>query len=377
MSKYLNTKQKKSKQKKKRSFGWFLFGMFLYAAIFLGAAYFGLRYLWNYMEAYEASRPANTVAAYMKDLTTDYVCDQCLEGVTASIDTNIQSPEECREFLMAELESGINYAKKSAECTDTRQVYVLRAGTTVVGQFSIVANAPDEYGFTTWSLEKESFDMTYVLKDETISITVPDSCIVSVNGVVLDESYITVDNIHYEQIEDYYGDYELPCKVTYEAGPFLGEFQFHVTNENGEEVTFDENTDYSPYYLNCTEDETKALNDFTNAFVKRYVAFTGSNKNTRYDTYYALMKYVVSDSDIASRLKDAIEGLQFGQSKGDEVVSITTNLQMALENDRYLCDVTYEVDTTGREGVVRTTTSVRLYVVKTDSGLKLEAMSIY
>ena len=51
--------------------------------------------------------------------------------------------------------------------------------------------------------------------------------------------------------------------------------------------------------------------------------------------------------------------------------------QFRIEEGRSICDITYEVDTTGKEGVVRTTTNAKLFIVETDDGLKLESMSIY
>ena len=149
-----------------------------------------------------------------------------------------------------------------------------------------------------------------------------------------------------------------------------------ITNQDGTVVTFDENTDWSAYYLNCTEEEMKKVDDFAALFLERYVDFAGSNKTTRHNTYNALIKHVLEGSDLAKRLKDAIAGLQFGQSKGDEIVSIVTHLYIRLDQ-KYLVDLTYEVDTTGKEGVVRTTTNARLLIAETDKGLKVESIIIY
>ena len=80
---------------------------------------------------------------------------------------------------------------------------------------------------------------------------------------------------------------------------------------------------------------------------------------------------------IKSRLYNAIEGLEFGQSQGDKVVSLVANHQVRLEEGRYLCDITYEVDTTGKKGVVRTTTNAKLIVVQSTDGLRVESMNIY
>lgn len=363
---------KKKHKKKRRSF--FGLAMFLYAVIFLTAAGFGLKFLWDYMAAYEVSRPDNAVEAYMEQLTPEYIVDRCQDMVDG-IDHNLQSEAQCRDILLAELSGGVRHAKKIKDCTETRQVYVLKAGSQVVGEFAIEANAPDRYGFTTWSLKEESFDMSYMVGQKQ-TVTVPGVCTVTVNGVALDESYIIQDKIPYEAIAAYYENYDLPCKVTYEAGPLLGEFSMVVTDPDGSEPVFDENTDWSKYYYNCTEQETEDLDAFVKTFLECYVDFTGSNKNTRHTTYNKLIKHIVEGSDLAVRLKDAIAGLQFGQSKGDEIVSIDTHLRIRLD-DKFLVDMTYEVDTTGKQGVVRTTTNARLLIVESDKGLKVESIIIY
>ena len=367
-------KKHKKHKKKKKSGAWFIVGMFLYAILILGAAYFGLKFLWGYLEAYEASRPANAVTAYMNQLTKEYIVDKC-ENVFENVDHNLQSEEACRQLLLDEFDSGLRHLKKSKECTDTRMVYVVKAGSTVVGQFVIEANEPDQFGFTTWDLAEESFDMSYIT-GTTKTITVPDCCTVTVNGVKLDESYIKEDKIPYEEIKEYYKDYDLPCKVTYQVGPLLGDFEMVVTDEDGTVLTIDDTFDWEPYYYNVTEEEIEQIDDFTELFLEKYIDFTGSNKNTRHKTYNALIDHVVADSDLAKRLKDAIAGLQFGQSKGDEIVSIDTHLRIRL-GDKYLVDMTYEVDTTGREGVVRTATNARLLLVKTSDGFMTESIILY
>ena len=49
----------------------------LYAIVFLGAAAFGLRWFWDYIDAYEQSRPHIALDAYMEELTAEYVADRC------------------------------------------------------------------------------------------------------------------------------------------------------------------------------------------------------------------------------------------------------------------------------------------------------------
>ena len=362
---------------KKARWGLFFFFMFVYTALFLTGAVYGLKYLWNFLGSYEASRPKIAISAYMDNLTQEHICDMAMT-VTQQIDSNFQTEEECRQIIMDSMSEGISYAKKSSECTDTRQVYVLRTGTTVIGEFAIEAGVADEFGFTPWMPVSESFDFSFLLWNDTVSVTVPADHIVYVNGIELGSEYIVEENIPYEEVADYYDDYDLPTKVTYEAGNFLGgPLEMTVADAQGNPVVFDENTDWSQYYLNCSEAESTKLNDFVADYVERYVDFTGSNKNTRYGYFNKLIELIVPNSDLATRLQAAIDGLQFGQSQGDEVVSIVTHLQLRIAEGRYMCDVTYEVDTTGKEGVVRTTTNAKLIIVETESGMKLESMNIY
>lgn len=364
------------KQNRKRSFCRFLWGMLIYAVVFLILACIGLKVFWNYLAAYENSRPKIAINAYMENLTEEHICSLLKDSI-AGIDHNIQTEEACRAYILEAIDD-INYAKKAKECTDTRQVFVLRTGTTVIGEFSITAQKADKYGFTPWELESESFDIAVTnLLGAEYRVTVPYDHTVTVNGYELDSSYVTEEKVVYEEIEEYYEDYDLPYRVSYAVAPIMGEMEVVITDPEGSEVTFSENTDWTQYFHNCTEEEAKSLDEFTKSYVSRYVAFTGSRKNTRETNYWRLIRYVVPDSEFATRLADALEGLQFGQSQRDKVVSLVTNHQVRLEDGRYLCDITYEVDTTGRKGVVRTTTSAKLIVVQTDNGLKVESMNIY
>lgn len=365
------------KPAKKRSFGWFLLGMLIYAVVFLGATAYGLKYFWNFIAAYEDSRPKYAVEAYMDQLTEDYIFDHAV-NTADEVDHNIQPLEQCLTYIRNNVPGEISYAKKSNESTQDRQVFVIRKGTTVVGQFSIVTGEADDFGFKRWKFQQDSFDLSFIRPgEEQTSVTVPSEVTVVVNGVELDDSYITQRDIHYPEIEDYYGDYPMPTKVTYTFGPFLGDVEVKAVEADGSELDLNSEIDYRRFYLNTTPEEIAALDELTEQFVQRYVTFTGSANRARQENYNNLMAYVVPGSDLASRMQEAIEGLYFAQSKGDKVASITPNLMLRIDDGKYLCDITYEVDTTGFNGVVRTTTDAKLTVVQTANGLKVESMRIY
>ena len=363
-------------KKTKRFKHGFLLGMVIYAVLFLVLAFVGLRYFWDFIAAFEESRPLNTINAYMDQLTVDHICDSQTEILKLAED-DLVSEDTCRQLMREALKDEITYAKKSSESTDTKTVYVLRSGSRIIGSVTMTATEFDEYNFARWKISEETFDLSFVLSEKSYSVTVPEEFQVYVNDVLLDESYIIESGLKYTAVERLYKDYDLPTMVTYKATVPLGECVGTVKDAGGNEIVIDENTDYNVFLENCTDAEKAELKTFSDAFVDSYVLFTGNSNDKANANYHALMEYVVSGSDLASRMKMALDGLSYAQSKGDEVVSLTINRAISLGDGRYICDVTYEVDTTGRNGVVRTTTNVQIIVVRTEDGMKAEALNIY
>lgn len=360
----------KKKGKKRSFFGW---GMLIYAVVFLGLSAFGLKELWTFMEAYEASRPMNVLNAYMETVTDEYVCDRS-QDLIDQVDHNIQSEEECRTYIKDALSGGISYARKSSECTETRQVYVLRSGGKVIGQFAMEVKSEDSYGFTMWELTEDSFDLSFLMGNK-VSVTAADTSDVSVNGFVLDSSYRTGETVQYEALEDFYEDYALPTIVTYEAGPFLGEFEMVVTDPDGAPVT--QTPDPAVLEDNCSEEEILELKEYIDEFLKVYVDYMGSSNDQADFNYSVLIKYIVEDSEFAERMYGALYGQRATQSRGDTITQINNNFYYKIDEGYYLCDVTYLVDTIGKQGSVITTNQVRILIVEDEEKLLVQSVRNY
>lgn len=353
----------------------FALGMVIYALVFLALTAVGLKVLWNYIDAYEQSRPMNTVKAYVNSVTTQDMWDGS-EGLLDTLDENVRSREDSRELIAQSASGALSYAKKSSESTDERQVYVLRSGRQVIGQFAITAGEPDKYGFRIWSVSDSSFDFGYLM-GAPVSVTVPSDFPVSVNGNVLDSSYITESGLIYSALEEFYDDYQLPTLVTYTVDSFLGEITLEVADREGNPVAISEETDYNAFLPGCSQDALEALDPFVEGFLGRYVTFTSSANSSASGNYARLLKYLVRGSDLANRLYSAIDGLQFAQSNGDILQNIQVNRYADLGDGRYLCDVTYQVQTWGKKGAVETLNNLKLIIVETTDGLKVESMTRY
>ena len=366
---------------KKKGVGFAVF-MVVYALLALVGIGFGLKWFWGFIAAYEASRPHIPVEAYMETVTPEKVVAGS-QALIDQTDENLQNPEEVRQYLLDSISEPITYARKASSCTETSQTYVLRSGSQVIGSFTIVSGCPDKYGFTPWTLEGEEFDLSYLMGTEKITVTIPDGLgiQVKVNGVVLDESYIVnTESTEFEVLEDFYGKYDLPVFTlhTYEAGPFLGDaVSLEVLDSEGNPFVYDESFDPNVLIELADETVTAELDAFVEEFLDAYVLFAGCANDSRYANYSNVIRYVVPESNLAKRMKEALDGLQYAQSRGDVVDTITVHHMVQLAADTFLCDVTYLVNTTGNEGVVQTTTNVKMVIVRSAGKLLVESIIGY
>lgn len=365
----------------KRKGNGFAIFMAVYAVLSLTGIFFGLKWFWGFMEAYEASRPHIAIDAYMDKLSRDRIVENC-DVILEKADLNIQSEEECMTYLREAVQGEISYARKASACTETEQTYILRCSDQVVGSFTIEAGEPDEYGFTPWHFKEESFDLSYLMGTETVTTTVPAGYSVYVNGVKLDESYITEQETReFAVLKEFYGgSYELPQweLLTYEAGPFLNaQYEIEVYDVTGKPFTMDDSFDENTLIALTDAEKLEELDEFLEEFIDIYVIFAGCANDARYTNYNRVIKYVVPQSSLARRMQEALDGMQFAQSRGDEVADIQVHHYIQLPDGKYMCDVTYKVNTTGNEGVVQTTTNVKMIIVESGNKLLVESMIGY
>lgn len=344
----------------------------LYAIVFLVAAGYGLRWFWNYIDAYEQSRPHIALDAYMENLTAEYITDRCGELI-ATIDHNVQTEEQCRRVILDALQGNFTCAKKTSESDEDHHVYVIRCGAQIIGTMEMERRGESTEGFIPWQVTKDSFDLSYLLSP-SLSITVPDGFTVSALGNPLSREYITEQGIRYSLVEEFYDKYALPCMVTYTAGPFLGEGMLTVTDPAGNPVSITENTDMNAFLNNCTAEEISALDTIIRNYLQCYMDFTSCTGNDTTGNYNRLIKHMVPGGDLAKRMRNAIDGLYWVSDRGAKLASITTGHYINIGEGRYFCDVTYVVDTKTFSGNVQTTASVKLIFLQTENGLKAESM---
>lgn len=368
MSKKVLTKKQKTAR--------FWLGLAIFAEVFLIATVFGLAEFWKFIEAYEASRPKNAIEAYMDRATPEYLA--ALDPATvAQADHNLQSEEACLAIIEDSI-GQVSYAKNMKLTTDTEMVYMILSSGKNIGKVTMTVVDTDAYGFTYWDVTKEEFDYSDLVGG-TVSVTVPSEFTVFADGVKLDESYVTEEGIQYESAKEYYEQYDLPTMCTYTAGPILGTPVLTVEDAEGNPVTIDENTDLEQYLKNCSQEELDAVKEFTDDFVEAYMNFTsvtggqGSMRRNLND----LKSHMVPDSKLAQRMEEAVVGLVWVTDRRADVNRVDIHRTLRLEEGRYVCDLTYVVDTRDFSGKKQSSTSVTLIIVETDDGLKAESMTTH
>lgn len=366
-----------AKYLKKKGFKRFFLGLGIYSVVFVVLAALGLTVFWNFIDAYELSRPKNAIAPYVQQLTREQMAAGD-EQLIAQIDHNIQSEEACKEFIVNSLPGDITYAQNVTESTDTQLVYMLLSKGKAIGKVTLGMEDTAKFGFAPWKVTGSSFDFSHLLGSNA-SITVPQDFTVYANGVALDSSYITEDKIPYEDLKSYYADYQPPYMVTYTVSPILGDIQLTVKDRNGSEITVDENTDPNTFMDNCTEEQCKAAADLLDPFLYSYVAYTssaGGNWNAG-NNYYALVKYLAPEGDMASRMYQALDGLSWGRDTGSVIKDIQINHTVNLGGGHILCDVTYTVEAVVYRDNPITVNNVKVMLVETENGLLVESLMVY
>lgn len=352
-------------------------GMAVYAVIFLVLLAVGLNWFWDYMDAYERSRPLTAMNAFMATLDQSKIPDQAVD-IYEKVDHELQTWEECRAYVAETLKGEITYARNVKKCTEEKSVYTLLCGKQAIGEVTLAALAADQYGFTPWEVTGIAYDFSYVLKDlRTFTATIPEDYTVFINGRPLNAGHIIEKDIPFDLLKDYYDSYDLPTMTTYRSGPVLGTVTMSYENERGEAINQLESIDQEAYLNSCTAQEIAELDDIVNKFVKSYVDFSSRNGGDSYDNYDAMEKYMVPDGELAKRMYEAIAGLSWVSDRGAKINSLTINHRIPLSDGRYLCDVTYVVDTKNYSGEIQTVSNVKLVIRDMDTGMKVEAMQAY
>ena len=291
----------KGEKRRKRGKVAYVTFLIILAAGLLVLVFMALGIVTRFANAYEAAVPDYAVDEYMDDLNQNG-WNSSMNAAASAMANDFQSAEECVQAVKETL--GQEFTKvKGASQDENVTNYTVVNNNRSIGSFSITRDTSadveftglESYGFDLhpWELSGDSYNFDYLYK--SVEETVPATYTVKINGIDVDENYITESDIHYDVLDIYYEDYpDLPTKVTYKVDNLVGDVDVQVYDDNGEPYTIDGTQDDSQYMTPCSQEELAEFQDFANQFVEAYQYFFGT-KNIDY-TYPNLLQYVKQGS---------------------------------------------------------------------------------
>lgn len=362
------------KRTKKNSRGRFILSLLTYVLIFLAVVGIGLRFLWSFLNEYELSRPEHTMDSFLASLSGEHLRDIAEENYAAA-DSNIQSSEACYEYVRSLFSGELKYKRDRSLGDSDNMAYAIFNGDELLGKVVITRQPRGDFGLTRWEVTQESFDFSSHLS--SFEISVPDTYTVFCNGVELGEKYVTA-TADFELLSDYMHRLEgAPRLVTYSTGDCFGEQELYAVSPDGVRLTLEDITDEYVFTDNLTAAEMAEMKPFVDEYVERYVCYaSGANEAYRYNLQM-LQEYLVLGSDFERRLDSSVISMIHSHSKEDVVLRKEINHCMNVNDDYYVCDVSYDVRTLGNEGYYQSTSNIRLLIAKTETGLLVDAMTGY
>ncbi len=157
-------------------------------------------------------------------------------------------------------------------------------------------------------LSAESSDengAVFALEEGTLSfrICAPEGAVISVNGVVLDESYKTGEKVTANFMSGLEGYGAAPELEAWEVTGLHLEPEYSVTDTSGSDLGAAYIQDGTPLFLPASDSELEAAqSEYSENFFKLYAAFE-SNANDKIDTnYYNMVSYLYGTLPLTSRL---------------------------------------------------------------------------
>ena len=286
--------KKDGKGKKKKKFH-------IYVAVlivWLTAVTWVIGYYYNkfndFQIAYEASYQASLPDLVIEDVFThfeqrdiEYIWANMSEHPTVS---QYEDEQTIKDYMLDMIEGKQLTYVESGEYTAEKPSYTVEADGYVIGSITLRKDPTQqrEYGFPTYVLADISFPS---LPLEGATITIPENFTVSINGIQLDDTYVTeeipADEDLFQYVEPYGGT--IPGFKTYAVSGLYYEPEVTVTDLFGNEVVPDYNESTDIYSTGYTSEhpERAELEEFGINFTTTFANVISRDANiAELDPYF-------------------------------------------------------------------------------------------
>ena len=354
-----------------------------------------LKQVWTYASVYDETQAEPVIEAYVSHLR-ETVWDDSIAETVKAMPHQMQTDEEVgtlvKEML---LNDELTYELKPGATRTDSMTYNLLCGGNVFGEVTLVqdtsrnlvedVNLPEQVvgvlakigvaiqpELYSWKVGNETFDFTGLYS--SVTVTVPESYRVTLNGVTLSEEYITERDIHYDVLDSYYYMYEdLPCKVTYQFDNIMGHLEPVIYDENDNVFVIDETKDDSQFLQPVDTPTLERIEDFIDVFSDKYLQMSANTLDPNM-AFNELLPYLEQGSEFEKRMRqaattDSWSHNSYYQYNGSEVLSA-----VKLGENFYVVEFNASGQANQPAGVNEITRNLRAIV--DDSGEQMVAVTI-
>lgn len=173
-------------------------------------------FFYDYMGAYEKSRPIYAAEQYALSLTEADWRILCVEKTAAS-STIFESPERIADaygLAFQSIDGDMAVQPDHSSSTAELWQYTITKGNIPVASVSVAAASKGKYGFGTWEIRSVEAVTEYLKIEATdYDITVPAGSVVSVNGRVLNEQFLSNTDATYGFAHPLENADSIPCDM--------------------------------------------------------------------------------------------------------------------------------------------------------------------
>ncbi len=221
----------------KRFFKWL--GIYAMAGFALILLVLGI--LWQWLCSYELSRPEVAMADFFAEADQEYWLDQFRDTLDTDL-TQFETEDDYFQTLYTRFFRGCVFTyTPSTSYTKDSPVYTVRSNGVAIATVTLThaENGKVGFGMNKWTVDQVTAVDFMDKEKENVTIIAPSTSKVTLNGIALDDSYITDPNLQYDNLSlfEMMEGYDAPHRVKYTIpGIYM---QPTVVVENAEMVISD------------------------------------------------------------------------------------------------------------------------------------------
>ncbi len=360
--------------KKKNSKLRFALGMVIYALVILLIASVAMKFEWDALDLYEKSLPEHKMSAYVASLDETHVKKISINFV-ATLDHNVQSDEDAYSEIWKCFVAGVQFRQTAADSETGTVTYSILNKDHKLGEVVMRKNG-DGLGEKTWSVISEEYDFSFLINSE--KFIVPEHWVVMCGDRRLGVQYIVNPRVEYSFLSGFYGNsFPMPYLAEYEIGNYIGDPKIRFFDADGVEKARFVFTDGREQMLRSTGKIYEEIESFTETFIPLYVNCLSNVSRSAGTNYQRIRPLLVLGGELDRRLVAAMGGQAFAQSRGTELSDIRIHEVFNLENEYYIVDLSYSVDTYSNSGVSTSDTNMYLALYREEEVFKAQMVDYY